>query len=53
MAQKKQQPLSFAPYSTKLTNALIHKLDHAEPLSDLLMGEGAKTNAAPQDLVKS
>ena len=51
MAQKKQQPLSFAPHSTKLTNALIRKLDHAEPLSDLLMGEGAKTNATPQDLV--
>ena len=51
MAQKKQHQMSFAPYSTELTNALIHKLGHAKPLSDLLMGEGAKTNAAPQALV--
>lgn len=51
MAQKKQHQISFAPYSTELTNALIHKLGHAKPLSDLLMGEGAKTNAAPQALV--
>lgn len=43
--------MSFAPYSTELTNALIRKLGHAKPLSDLLMGEGAKTNAIPQDLV--
>ena len=50
MARKKQ-PLSFAPYSTELTNDLIRKLGHAKPLSDLLMGEGAKTNAIPQDLV--
>ncbi len=50
MARKKQ-PLSFAPYSTELTNALIRKLGHAKPLSDLLMGEGAKANAIPQDLV--
>lgn len=51
MAQKKQHQMSFAPYSTELTNALIRKLGHAKPLSDLLMGEGAKTNAIPQDLV--
>lgn len=51
MAQKKQQPLSFAPYSTKLTNALIRKWGYAKPLSELLMGEGAKANAIPQDLV--
>ena len=51
MVQKKQQLLSYARYSQKLTNALIHKLGHAKPLSDLLMGEGAKTNAAPQALV--
>ena len=51
MARKKQQPLSFAPYSTELTEALIRKLGHAKPLSDLLMGEGAKANAIPQDLV--
>ena len=51
MAQKKQHRISFAPYSTELTNALIHKLGHAKPLSDFLMGEGAKTNAAPQALV--
>ena len=51
MAQKKQHQISFAPYSTKLTNALSRKLGHAKPLSDLLMGEGAKTNAIPQDLV--
>lgn len=51
MAQKKQHQISFAPYSTELTNALIHKLGHAKPLSDLLLGEGAKTNAIPQDLV--
>lgn len=43
--------MSFAPYSTELTNALTRKLGHAKPLSDLLMGEGAKTNAIPQDLV--
>lgn len=51
MAQKKQHQMSFAPYSTELTNALTRKLGHAKPLSDLLMGEGAKTNAIPQDLV--
>lgn len=51
MVQKKRQSLSFAPYSTELTNALIRKLGHAKPLSDLLLGEGAKTNAIPQDLV--
>ena len=51
MAHKKRLQLSLAPYSTELTNALIHKLGHAKPLSDLLMGEGAKTNAAPQALV--
>lgn len=51
MVQKKQHQISFAPYSTELTNALIHKLGHAKPLSDLLMGEGAKANAIPQDLV--
>lgn len=51
MAQKKQHQMSFAPYSTELTNALIRKLGHAKPLSDLLMGEGAKANAIPQDLV--
>ena len=51
MVQKKQQLLSYARYSQKLTNALIHKLDHAKPLSDLLMGEGAKANVAPQALV--
>lgn len=51
MVQKKQHQISFAPYSTELTNALIRKLGHAKPLSDLLMGEGAKTNAIPQDLV--
>lgn len=51
MAQKKQHQMSFAPYSTELTNALIRKLGHAKPLSDLLLGEGAKTNAIPQDLV--
>lgn len=51
MAQKKQHQMSFAPYSTELTNALSRKLGHAKPLSDLLMGEGAKTNAIPQDLV--
>lgn len=51
MAQKKQHQISFAPYSTELTNALIRKLDHAKPLSEFLMGEGAKTNAIPQDLV--
>lgn len=50
MARKKQ-PLSFAPHCTELTNALIRKLGHAKPLSDLLMGEGAKANAAPQALV--
>lgn len=51
MAQKKQHQISFAPYSRELTNALIHKLGHAKPLSNLLMGEGAKANAIPQDLV--
>lgn len=51
MAQKKQHQMSFAPYSTELTKVLAHKLGHAKPLSDLLMGEGAKTNAIPQDLV--
>lgn len=51
MAQKKQHQISFAPYSTELTNALIHKLGYAKPLSNLLMGEGAKANAIPQDLV--
>lgn len=51
MAQKKKQPLSFAPHSRELTEALIRKLGHAKPLSDLLMGEGAKANAAPQALV--
>lgn len=51
MAQKKQHQISFAPYSTKLTNDLIHKLGHAKSLSDLLRGEGAKTNVIPQDLV--
>ena len=50
MARKKQ-PLSFAPHCTELTNALIHKLGYAKPLSELLMGEGAKANAIPQDLV--
>lgn len=51
MVQKKQHQISFAPHSRELTNALIHKLGHAKPLSDLLMGEGAKANAIPQDLV--
>ena len=51
MAHKKQHQISFAPYSTELTNALIHKLGYAKPLSELLMGEGAKANAIPQDLV--
>ncbi len=51
MVQKKQHQISFAPYSTGLTNALIHKLGYAKPLSDLLRDEGAKTNAIPQDLV--
>lgn len=51
MAHKKQHQISFAPYSTELTNALIHKLGYAKPLSELLMGEGAKVNAIPQDLV--
>lgn len=52
MARKKQ-PLSFAPHCTELTNALIRKLGHAKPLSELLMGEGAKAkaNAIPQTLV--
>lgn len=53
MPQKKQQPLSFAPHCRELTEALIRKLGHAKPLSDLLKGEGAKAdaNAIPQDLV--
>lgn len=53
MVQKKQHQISLAPYSTKLTNALIHKLGYAKPLSELLMGEGAKANAnvIPQDPV--
>lgn len=51
MVQKKQHQISFAPYSTELTNALIHKLGYAKPLSDLLMDEGAKANAIPQDFV--
>lgn len=51
MVQKKQHQISFAPHSRELTNALIHKLGHAKPLSDLLMGEGAKANVIPQDLV--
>lgn len=51
MAQKKQQPLSFAPHCRELTEALTRKLGHAEPLSDLLVGEGAETNAIPQALV--
>lgn len=51
MAQKKQQPLSFAPHCRELTEALIRKLDHAKPLPDLLRDEGAEANAIPQDLV--
>lgn len=51
MVQKKQHQISFAPHSRELTNALIHKLGHAKPLSNLLMGEGAKANAIPQALV--
>ena len=51
MPQKKQQPLSFAPHCRELTEALILKLGHEKSLSDLLMGEGAKTNAIPQALV--
>ena len=51
MAQKKRLQISLAPYSTELTKVLAHKLSHAKPLSDLLTGEGAKTNAIPQDLV--
>ena len=51
MAQKKQQPLSFAPHCRELTEALIRKLGYVKPLSELLRDEGAKTNAIPQDLV--
>ena len=53
MAQKKQHQISFASYSPELTKALAHKMSHAKPLSELLMGEGAKAkaNAIPQTLV--
>lgn len=51
MVQKKQQPLSFARYCRELTESIVYKRGHAKPLSDLLMGEGVKTNAAPQALV--
>lgn len=51
MAQKKQQPVSFAPYCRELTEGLIHKLGHSSLLSDLLKGEGAKAGAIPKALV--
>ena len=51
MAQKKQQPLSFAPYCRELTESIAYKRGHAKPLSDLLKHEGAKADAIPQDLV--
>lgn len=53
MAHKKQQPLSFAPYCRELTESIVYKRGHAKPLSDLLMGEGAKAdaNVIPQDPV--
>ncbi len=51
MAQKKQQPLSFAPYCRELTESIAYKRGHAKPLSDLLKDEGAKADAIPQDLV--